>query len=86
VEKATNDSLISCLTGEVMKVSYIRQIKDDRLSAAGYFLVVSSVLFVLLVGVQSLTPKMTPPERVKIDGTVEIHDKTNDVDRRVQGP
>lgn len=77
-QKATPDSLIACLTGEVMKVSYIRQIKADRLRAVGYFLFASSLLFVALIAAQSLSPKIPDPAKIKIEGTVEVHDKTND--------
>jgi hypothetical protein len=78
MKEATTDSLLVCLTGEVMKVSYIRQIKTDRLRAVGYFLFISSVLFVLLITAQSLAPKMSSPQKVQVEGAVEIHDKAND--------
>jgi hypothetical protein len=72
VKNATFDSLIECMTGEVLKVSYIRQIKADRLRALGYLLFACSLLFVVLVMAQSLSPKIAGPDKVQIEGVVEI--------------
>ena len=84
MEKATTGSLITCLTGEVMKVSYIRQIKADRLRAAGYLLFVSSILFILLVTAQSLAPQIAAPQKVTVEGTVEIHEKEREHSAPIQ--
>jgi hypothetical protein len=54
----SSQSLIACLSGEALKVSYIRQIKADRLRALGCFLPLCSLLFILLVAAQNLTPKI----------------------------
>ena len=72
-EKASSSSLLLSVTAEVMKVSYIRQIKADRLRAAGYLLFSSTILFVVLIAAQSLSPKIADPAKVKIEGTVDIH-------------
>ena len=53
----SSQSLIACLSGEALKVSYIRQIKADRLRALGCFLPLCSLLFILLVAAQNVTPK-----------------------------
>lgn len=79
VKNATFDSLIECMTGEVLKVSYIRQIKADRLRALGYLLFACSLLFVILVMAQSLSPKIAGPEKVQIEGEVEIRQNGKDV-------
>ena len=72
IKDATFDSLIACMTAEVLKVSYIRQIKADRLRALGYLLFTCTVLFVALVMAQNLSPRIAGPEKVQIEGVVEI--------------
>jgi hypothetical protein len=82
IESATTGGLVTSLAAEVLKVSYIRQIKADRLRTAGILLFVSSILFVLLIVAQSLDPRIADPAKIKVEGTVEIHDKAEDEDSR----
>lgn len=78
LNSATGDSLLNSLTGEVLKVSYIRQIKADRLGALAWLLFAASALFIMLVTAQSLAPKISGPQKVQIEGTVDVHDKAAD--------
>lgn len=77
LKNATHESLLSCMTAEVMKVSYIRQIKADRLGALAWLLLFASISFVAVVTAESSVPKTPVPQAVRVEGTVEVHDKWN---------
>jgi hypothetical protein len=64
------------VSGEVLKVSYIRQIKTDRFAALTWTLLVSVVLFAALMGADAALPKATKPQTVLIEGPVTVRTPT----------
>jgi hypothetical protein len=57
VQAASTDALLIVLTAEVLKVSYIRQIKMDRLKAFGWLLAASAALFAGLMVANAVSPQ-----------------------------
>jgi len=78
LKTATYDSLLKCMTGEVLKVSYIRQIKADRLRTLALLLFVTSVSFILFVATPNTSQKTNDAQKVRVEGIVEVHDKSKD--------
>lgn len=76
LDTATEGSLLTVLSGEVLKVSYIRQVKADRLRALGWLLVVSAVLFMILMAAEQTVPATPDAQKIRIEGPVEIQNKS----------
>jgi hypothetical protein len=65
-------TLIQVVTAEVLKVSYIRQIKMERFTWLARMLAASVVLFVVLMAADATLKKMEPPTAVQIQGPVRV--------------
>ncbi len=73
VTGASNAALLQAISGEVLKVSYIRQIKTDRLRAVAIALTGCATFFVLLVGTDAIFPQPNKPALVQIQGPVMMN-------------
>ena len=72
VSAADSTVLLRVVSAEVLKVSYIRQIKMDRLKALGYVLLACAVLFVALM-ITEAVPKPINPLPVQLHGPVTLN-------------
>jgi len=59
-------ALLQVVSGEVLKLSYIRQIKTDRIRVLAVVLACCAVLFVLLMAADATLPKANKPPIVEI--------------------
>lgn len=73
VSTLTNAALLEIVSGEVLKVSYIRQIKTDRLRAVTIALACCAVFFVLLIATDTLFPQPSKPTLVQIQGPLTMN-------------
>jgi len=73
ISTASNTALLQAISGEVLKVSYIRQIKTDRLRAMTIALATCAVFFVLLVGTDAKFSQPNKPTLVQIQGPVTMN-------------
>ena len=70
---ADSAALIRVVSAEVLKVSYIRQIKTDRLRALVVVLASSAFLFVLLLTTNAWHPIPLKPTVVKVEGPLTVN-------------
>src|SRR6266403_1415594 len=73
VTAVSNAVLLQSLSGEVLKVSYIRQIKTDRLRAVTIVLASCAICFVLLMGTDAILPQPNKPTLVQVQGPVTLN-------------
>jgi hypothetical protein len=73
VSTASEAALLQAISGEVLKVSYIRQIKTDRLRAVTIALATCAVLFVVLTATDAKFPQPSKPALVQIQGPVTMN-------------
>lgn len=72
ITAADNELLLQIVSGEVLKVSYIRQIKADRFKALAISLVICSILFSLLLVSDATVAKPIKPMLVHVDNPVRV--------------
>lgn len=65
--------LLQVISGEVLKVSYIRHIKADRLKALGIVLACCGLLFVLLMAADATLPKPIKPTLIQVPGPLTVN-------------
>lgn len=73
VKAVTNAVLLESISGEVLKVAYIRQIKTDRLRAVTIVLASCVIFFVLLMGTDAILPQPNKPTLVQVQGPVTLN-------------
>jgi hypothetical protein len=73
VKTLSNTTLLQVISGEVLKVSYIRQIKTDRLRAITIVLTTCAIIFALLMGTDAKFQPPTKPTLVQIQGPVMMN-------------
>lgn len=72
ITAADNLLLLRIVSGEVLKVSYIRQIKADRVKALAVPLVGCSILFAVLMVSDALIVKPVKPTLVHVDSPLKL--------------
>ena len=72
ITAADNALLLRIVSGEVLKVSYIRHIKADRVKALAVPLVGCSILFALLLVSDATIVKPLKPTLVHVDGPLKL--------------
>lgn len=72
ITAAENLLLLRIVSGEVLKVSYIRQIKADRVKALAVPLVGCSILFALLMVSDASVVKPVKPTLVHVDSPLKL--------------
>ena len=65
-------ALVRVMSGEVLKVSYIRQIKMDRLAVLARLSALSAILFMALVVTDAMNVKTPVPQLVHLVGPVPL--------------
>jgi hypothetical protein len=70
VRSADSDALLNVLCAEVLKVSYIRQIKADRLKALAHATATCVFLFIVLLVTNAMVPSISKPLGAQIQGPV----------------
>jgi hypothetical protein len=73
VSAANSMDIIRVISGEVLKVSYIRQIKTDRLKALALVLAGCTVIFVILMVGNASVPKRVSPALVQVQGPITLN-------------
>jgi hypothetical protein len=64
--------LLRVMSGEVLKVSYVRQIKTDRLKWLTFCVLGCALLFILLTANDAAQPRPTKPALVRLQGPVTV--------------
>jgi hypothetical protein len=72
ITTADNEVLLRIVSGEVLKVSYIRQIKADRIKALVFPLVACSILFAIIMVSDANVEKSPKPTVVHVDSPLRI--------------
>jgi hypothetical protein len=72
ISAADSAALLRSVSAEVLKVSYIRQMKTDRLRALAQVLAVGVVIFVSLIVLDAMSPKAVQPVIVQVQGPVSL--------------
>jgi hypothetical protein len=69
---ADEEVILKTVAGEVLKISYIRQIKMERFTYLARVLAVSVLLFVFLVAADATSKKIESTVPIQIRGTVQV--------------
>ena len=72
VSRSSNRALLQSVSAEVLKVSYIRQIKTDRLKALSILLAGCALLFAFLMAADATLIKVNKPTQVQVQGPVSV--------------
>jgi hypothetical protein len=73
ITAANGAILLRIISGEVLKVSYIRQIKTERFRAMTIMLTACAVFFLVLMGTDAVRPRPSKPTSVQIQGPVTLN-------------